>query len=162
MNDSDVNVSLSVEGMGLNTAETGVLQGRLWAGEGKKICCEKICIYILVGNEEESLFFNDGGVRIESNQMDMYQFLINREAEGKVMLQLSTPDRGQRALSKPIEFTITGRVNMRMGQAAVEYDYYCKDPGDKEFRQSSKDFEFEKGKADLYLQNFLACDSESG
>lgn len=162
MNDSDVNVSLIVEGGALNIAETGVLQGRLEASEGKKICCEKICIYIPVGNGEESLFFNDGGVKIESDQTDMYQFGITTEDENKVMLELSTPDRGQRALSKPIEFTITGRVNMRMGQATVDYVYYCKDQAESKFGKMSKEFTFEKNKADLYLQNFLAFDPEGG
>ena len=162
MNDSDVTVTLSVAGEALNIAETGVLQGELKAGKGKKIFCKKICIYIPVGNGEESLFFNDGGVKIESDETDMYQLGINTKDEAKIMLELSTPDRGQRALSGPINFTITGRVNMRMGKATVEYDYYCKDHEEGEFQQLSTKITFEKNKADLYLQNFLASDSKGG
>lgn len=161
-NNCEVNVSLSIEGTALNIAETGVLQGKLWAGEGKKICCEKICIYIPVGNEEEDLFFNDGGTKIESEQMNAGEFLICRDDTDRIMLQLNTPDRGQRPFPKPLEFTITGRVNMRTGKVKVEYEYYCKNAGDTEFQQMSKDFEFEKSRAELYLQNFLASYSESG
>lgn len=161
-NHCEVNVSLSIEGTALNIAETGVLQGKLWPSEGKKICCEKICIYIPVGNEEECLFFNDGGTKIESEQCSTGDLLICQCDTDRIMLQLSTPDRGQRPLKKPLEFTITGRVNMRTGKINVEYEYYCKNPGETKFEQMSKDFSFEKSRAELYLQNFLASDSESG
>lgn len=161
MNDTKLKLNLEAEGA-LYVGSSGFLRGTIENFEGENYCCEWIRIHIATGNEESSLFLDDGSAVIYSNTASWnasHQLKKATDAENnEIVLQLREQGGGMRPLKK-MDFTVSGHVGMLEGEVRIVFEYSYKKSGESSFQSEKKEFVFVKTRAGLYLRNFMASSS---
>ncbi len=151
-------LSLTAKDGRLYAGRTGSLVGTLKNKAGQQYHCRSICLGIPVGNEENQLYLNDNKTVIASRVKTWNAVLLEEtEALGEniITLKLQQKDGGLRPLTTPLEFEVTGNLNLVPGSATVTYTYEYNTDGGKQWNTETAEYVFEKTTDTLYLRNFL-------